>query len=103
MTSLCTWLAMRYANDKRCTLVIMDDANTDLTKDTGRDLSQSQRMLTDLGLVSAAQSRWKAASLHFKPTMAKRYTSRRKLIRSWSLSAVFARCRRSVSRHPMAS
>ena len=56
----------RYANDKRCTLVIMGDANTDLTKDTRRDLSQFQRMLTDLGLVSAAQSRWKAASFHFK-------------------------------------
>ena len=55
-----------YANDKRCTLVIMGDVNTDLTKDDGRDLPHFKRMLTDLSLVSAAQSRWKAASLHFK-------------------------------------
>ena len=55
-----------YANDKKCTLVIMGDANTDLTKDDGRDLPNFKRMLTDLSLVSAAQSRWKAASLHFK-------------------------------------
>ena len=55
-----------YANDKRCTLVIMGDANTDLTKDEGRDLPNFKRMLTDLSLTSAAQSRWKSASLHFK-------------------------------------
>ena len=55
-----------YANDKRCTLVIMGDVNTDLTKDDGRDLPHFKRMLTDLSLVSAAQRRWKAASLHFK-------------------------------------
>jgi hypothetical protein len=55
-----------YANDKKCTLIIMGDANTDLTKDDGRDLPNFKRMLTDLNLVSAAQSRWKAASLHFK-------------------------------------
>ena len=55
-----------YANDKRCTLIVMGDVNTDLTKDDGRDLPNFKRMLTDLSLVSAAQSRWKAASLHFK-------------------------------------
>ena len=44
----------------------MGDVNTDLTKDDGRDLPNFKRMLTDLSLVSAAQSRWKAASLHFK-------------------------------------
>jgi hypothetical protein len=56
----------RYANDQRCTLVVMGDVNTDLSKDDGRDLPHFKRMLTDLDLVSAAQSRWKAASLHFK-------------------------------------
>ena len=55
-----------YANDKRCTLVIMGDVNTDLTKDDGRDLPHFKKMLTDLDMTSAAQSRWKAASLHFK-------------------------------------
>ena len=55
-----------YANDKRCTLVIMGDVNTDLTNDDGRDLPHFKKMLTDLNLTSAAQSRWKAASLHFK-------------------------------------
>jgi hypothetical protein len=55
-----------YANDKRCTLIIMGDVNTDLTKDDGRDLPNFKWMLTDLSLVSAAQSKWKAASLHFK-------------------------------------
>jgi hypothetical protein len=58
----------RYSNDKRCTLVVMGDVNTDLSKDDGRDLPHFKRMLTDLDLVSAAQSggRWKAANLHFK-------------------------------------
>ena len=46
-----------YANDKRCTLVIMGDVNTDVTKDDGRDLPHFKRMLTDISLVSAAQSR----------------------------------------------
>ena len=55
-----------YANDQRCTLVIMGDVNTDITKDDGRDLPHFKRMLTDWDMVSAAQSRWKAASLHFK-------------------------------------
>ena len=44
----------------------MGDVNTDLTKDDGRDLPHFKRMLTDLSLTSAAQSRWKSASLHFK-------------------------------------
>ena len=56
----------RYADEKRFTLVVMGNANTDLSKDDSRDLPQYQRMLTDLDLVSAAQSRWKANSLHFK-------------------------------------
>ena len=51
---------------KGAPLDIMGDINTDLTKDDGRDLPHFKRMLTDLSLVSAAQSRWKAASLHFK-------------------------------------
>ena len=55
-----------YANDKRSTLVIMGDVNTDLTKDDGRDLPHFKRMPADLNMTSAAQSRWKAASLHFK-------------------------------------
>ena len=55
-----------YANDKRCTLVIMGDANTDLTKDDERDLPHFKKRLTDLNMASAAQSRWKASSLHFK-------------------------------------
>ena len=45
----------------------MSDVNTDLTKDDGRDLPDFKRMLTDLDMTSAAQSRWTAASLHFKP------------------------------------
>ena len=55
-----------YANDKRCTLVIMGDVNTDLTKDDGGDLAHTKKVPTDLNMASAAQSRWKAASLHFK-------------------------------------
>ena len=51
-----------YANDKKTTLVIMGDVNTDLTKDDGRDLPLFKKMLTDLNTMSAAQSRWKAAS-----------------------------------------
>ena len=46
-----------YANDQRCILIIMGDVNTDLTKDDGRDLPHFKRMLTDLDMVSAAQSR----------------------------------------------
>ena len=56
----------RCANDQRCTLLVMGDANTDLSKDDGRDLPHFKQMLTDLDLVSAAQSRWKASSLHSK-------------------------------------
>ena len=37
-----------YANDKRCTLGIMDDVNTDLTKDDGIDLPNFKKMRTDL-------------------------------------------------------
>ena len=36
----------RYANDQRCTLVIMGDVNTDTTKDDGRDLPHFKRMLS---------------------------------------------------------
>ena len=46
-----------YANDKRCTLVIMGDVNTVLTKDDGRYLPHFKKMLTDLDMTSAAQSR----------------------------------------------
>jgi hypothetical protein len=46
--------------------MIMGGVNTDLSKDNGRDLPHFKRVLTDLGLVSAAQSRRKAARLHFK-------------------------------------
>ena len=40
--------------------------NTDLTKDDGQDLPHFKKILTDLDMASAAQCRWKAASLHFK-------------------------------------
>ena len=56
MDDIMMYLA-HYANDKRCTLVIMGDGNTDLTKDDGRDLPHFKKMLTDLDMASAAQSR----------------------------------------------
>jgi len=37
MDDLAMYVA-RYANETRCTLVVMGDANTDLSKDDGRDL-----------------------------------------------------------------
>ena len=40
-----------YANDQRCTLIVMGDVNTDLTKDDGRDLPHFKRVLTDLDMV----------------------------------------------------
>ena len=86
----------RYANDERCTLIVMSDVNTDLSKDDGRDLPHFNRVLTDLDLVSAAHSRWKAASLHFKTHKGDEVTVRRKQITSWCRSVASARCRRSA-------
>ena len=58
---------MPTINDAHLSSWIMGDVNTDITKDDGRDLPHFKRVLTDLDLVSAAQSRWKAGSLlHFK-------------------------------------
>ena len=99
MDDITMYLA-HYANDQRCTLVVMVDVNTDLSKDDGRDLPHFKRMLTDLDLVSAAQSRWKAASLHFKTHKGGEVHRPSQidyiLVSKRSVSAA-ARCRRSAS------
>ena len=61
----------------------MGDVNTDLTKDDGRDLPHFKKMLTDLNMTRAAQSKWKAAILHFKLTKATKCINRRTSTMFW--------------------